>query len=146
MPGVVGIMTAKDIKGANSLIDKDQPVLCTDIAPVLGASVAIVAARTREEALAAAEAVKVDYEVLPRVSTPAEALAENAPEVHPGTPNLRLTRRQIKKGFDKIYQVDNSLSRKAEGTGLGLSIVKFIVDAHKGKIDVESKIGKGSKF
>ena len=59
---------------------------------------------------------------------------------------IGLTRRQIKKVFDKFYQVDNSLSRKVEGTGLGLSIVKFIVNAHKGKIDVESKIGKGSEF
>jgi signal transduction histidine kinase len=59
---------------------------------------------------------------------------------------IGLTRRQIKKVFDKFYQVDNSLSRKVEGTGLGLSIVKFIVDAHKGKIDVESKPGKGSEF
>jgi aldehyde oxidoreductase len=95
MPGVVGIMTAKDIKGTNSS-GREKPVLCTDIAPVLGAHVAIVAARTRKEALAAAEAVKVDYEVLPRISTTTEALAENAPQVHPGTPNLRLTRRQIK--------------------------------------------------
>ena len=59
---------------------------------------------------------------------------------------IGLTRRQIKKVFDKFYQVDSSLSRKVEGTGLGLSIVKFIVDAHKGKIDVESKLGKGSIF
>lgn len=59
---------------------------------------------------------------------------------------IGLTRRQMKKVFDKFYQVDSSLSRKVEGTGLGLSIVKFIVDAHKGKIDVESKLGKGSEF
>ena len=59
---------------------------------------------------------------------------------------IGLTRRQMKKVFDKFYQADNSLSRKVEGTGLGLSIVKFIVDAHKGKIEVESKIGKGSEF
>jgi signal transduction histidine kinase len=59
---------------------------------------------------------------------------------------IGMTRRQMKKVFDKFYQVDSSLSRKVEGTGLGLSIVKFIVDAHKGKIDVESKIGKGSIF
>jgi aldehyde oxidoreductase len=95
MPGVVGIMTAKDIKG-NNLSGRGKPVLCTDLAPVLGAHVAIVVARTRKEALAAAEAVKVEYEVLPRVSTTAEALAENAPQVHPGTPNILLTRRQIK--------------------------------------------------
>jgi two-component system sensor histidine kinase ResE len=42
--------------------------------------------------------------------------------------------------------VDSSLTRKAEGCGLGLSIVKFIVDAHKGKITVESKRGQGSTF
>jgi len=42
--------------------------------------------------------------------------------------------------------VDSSLSRKAEGCGLGLSIVKFIVDAHKGKISVESKPDSGSTF
>ena len=59
---------------------------------------------------------------------------------------IGMTRRQMKKVFDKFYQADNSLSRKVEGTGLGLSIVKFIIDAHKGKIEVESKIGKGSIF
>ncbi len=59
---------------------------------------------------------------------------------------IGLTRRQTKKIFDRFYQVDTSLSRQAEGAGLGLSIVKFIVDAHKGKIDVESKPDKGSIF
>ena len=54
--------------------------------------------------------------------------------------------RHIRKIFDSFYQVDNSLARKAEGCGLGLSIVKFIVDAHKGKISVDSKLGKGSTF
>ena len=57
-----------------------------------------------------------------------------------------MTRRQTKRVFDRFYQADSSLSRQAEGTGLGLSIVKFIVDAHKGQIDVESKPGKGSEF
>jgi signal transduction histidine kinase len=59
---------------------------------------------------------------------------------------IGMTRRQMKKIFDRFYQADTSLARRAEGTGLGLSIVKFIVDAHKGKIDVESKPGKGSIF
>lgn len=59
---------------------------------------------------------------------------------------IGMTRRQMKKIFDRFYQVDTSLSRRAEGAGLGLSIVKFIIDAHKAKIDVESKIGKGSVF
>jgi signal transduction histidine kinase len=57
-----------------------------------------------------------------------------------------MTRRQIKKIFDRFYQTDSSLSRQAEGAGLGLSIVKFIVDAHHGSITVDSRPGKGSTF
>lgn len=57
-----------------------------------------------------------------------------------------LSRRAAKKIFDRFYQVDRSLTRPTEGCGLGLSIVKFIVDAHKGTISVDSKPGKGSTF
>lgn len=57
-----------------------------------------------------------------------------------------LTRRQTKKIFERFYQADSTLARPAEGCGLGLSIVKFIIDAHKGKISVQSKPGKGSTF
>ena len=59
---------------------------------------------------------------------------------------IGLARRHIRRIFDRFYQVDSSLARKAEGCGLGLSIVKFIVDAHKGKITVESRPGKGTTF
>jgi signal transduction histidine kinase len=59
---------------------------------------------------------------------------------------IGIARRHIRRLFDSFYQVDQTLSRKAEGCGLGLSIVKFIVDAHKGKISVDSKPGKGSIF
>ncbi len=59
---------------------------------------------------------------------------------------IGMTRRQMRKIFDRFYQADNSLSRRAEGTGLGLSIVKFILDAHKAKIHVQSQIEKGSTF
>jgi aldehyde oxidoreductase len=97
MPGVAGIMTAADIRGTNSMgFGKDQPVLCTDNLPVLGAAVAIVAAETQKEALAAAAAVKVDYEILPAVRNSHEAMAQGAPEVHPGIPNICHTAGQIK--------------------------------------------------
>lgn len=57
-----------------------------------------------------------------------------------------LSRRAVRKIFDRFYQVDQSLSRETGGCGLGLSIVKFIVDAHGGTIAVSSQPGKGSTF
>ncbi len=59
---------------------------------------------------------------------------------------IGLARKHLRKIFDRFYQVDSSLARKAEGCGLGLSIVKFIADAHKGTVSVESKPGQGSTF
>jgi aldehyde oxidoreductase len=102
MPGVAGVMTAKDIKGTN-LLGKDKKVLfgVGDIVPLLGGHIAIVAADSRKEALAAAEAVKVEYEVLPRVASPKEALVKGAPEVQPGTGNICMLRRQIKGDAEK---------------------------------------------
>ena len=48
--------------------------------------------------------------------------------------------------FQKYYQVDSSMSREYGGTGLGLSITKGIVDMHGGKINVESEMGKFTRF
>jgi len=52
----------------------------------------------------------------------------------------------IPRLFERFFRVDKSGSRKEGGSGLGLSIVKHILEAHKQKIFVESKIGKGSEF
>jgi PAS domain S-box-containing protein len=48
--------------------------------------------------------------------------------------------------FEKFYQVDSGLTRRARGTGLGLYICKGIIEAHGGKIWVESTPGQGSTF
>jgi two-component system phosphate regulon sensor histidine kinase PhoR len=57
-----------------------------------------------------------------------------------------IPRRALKRIFKRFYQVDRTLSRRAEGCGLGLSIARFIVDAHAGSLRVESRPGQGSTF
>lgn len=50
------------------------------------------------------------------------------------------------KVFRDFYQVDSRLSRTQGGCGLGLSIVKFIVQAHKGAVSLDSRAGEGATF
>ena len=59
---------------------------------------------------------------------------------------IGIPQEELDKIFDKFYQVDSSEKRKYSGCGLGLAISKSILELHKGRIWVESKIEAGSKF
>ncbi len=52
----------------------------------------------------------------------------------------------LKRIFDRFYRIEKSRNKDKGGTGLGLSIVKNVLDAHDSKIQVFSKIGKGTTF
>jgi PAS domain S-box-containing protein len=52
----------------------------------------------------------------------------------------------LKKLFTPFTQLDSSLARQYAGTGLGLSLVQKLTEAHGGSVQVESEIGKGSRF
>ena len=47
---------------------------------------------------------------------------------------------------ERFYRIDSHRSREKGGTGLGLAIVKHIINRHRGRLRIESEIGKGSKF
>ena len=98
MPGVFKVITAKDVKGNNRINGLtfpsnkgdgwDRPILCDEKIFQYGDAYAMVCADTEEQARAAAKAIKIDLEVLPAYMNAMDAIADDAMEIHPGTPNL----------------------------------------------------------
>jgi two-component system phosphate regulon sensor histidine kinase PhoR len=70
----------------------------------------------------------------------------NSVEVSVSDTGIGILAADLPRIFERFYRVDRGRSRELGGTGLGLSIVKHIVEAHGGKVSVESKVGQGSRF
>jgi aldehyde oxidoreductase len=118
MPGVAKVITHKDIKGKNRITGLitfptnkgdgwDRPILCDTKVFQYGDAIAIVAADTIEQAKAAAEKVKVELEELPAYMSAPAAMADDAIEIHPGTPNVYFEQK-IAKGPDTKPVMDSA--------------------------------------
>jgi aldehyde oxidoreductase len=112
MPGVFKVITHKGVKGKNRINRVlsmpgnrgdgwDRPILCDQKVFQYGDALAIVAADTEAQAKAAAEKVKVNLEALPAYMSAPAAMAEDAIEIHPGTPNIFFVQKLAKGGETK---------------------------------------------
>jgi two-component system phosphate regulon sensor histidine kinase PhoR len=50
------------------------------------------------------------------------------------------------KIFERFYRCGSELRRQTQGVGIGLSIVKHVVEAHGGRVRIQSQLGQGSRF
>ncbi|THB68945.1 MAG: aldehyde oxidoreductase [Desulfovibrio sp.] len=118
MQGVFKVVTHKDVQGKNRITGLitfptnkgdgwDRPILCDDKVFQYGDAIAIVCADTEAHAKAAAEKVKVELEELPAYMSAPAAMADDAMEIHPGTPNVYYEQR-IAKGEDTKAVFDSA--------------------------------------
>ena len=98
MPGVMAVLTGREIP-VNSFGPslKDQPVLADTLVFHAGDGVAAVAAMTEQIALEALDKIKVEYEIMPAVYDPVEAMKDDAHKVHGPNSNI-YARKVIRKG------------------------------------------------
>ncbi len=107
MEGVEKVVTYKDIKGKNRITGLitfptnkgdgwDRPILADEKIFQYGDAIAIVCATSEKIAKAAAKKVKVELEQLPEYMDAPSAMAEDAMEIHPGTPNVYFEQKIVK--------------------------------------------------
>ncbi|MGQ4833020.1 MAG: xanthine dehydrogenase family protein molybdopterin-binding subunit [Candidatus Asgardarchaeia archaeon] len=84
VPGVAAVVTADDVPGENivPIILNDRPLLAKDKVRYIGEAIVLIAAETKEIAKIAAGKIKIEYEDLPAVLDPREAMKEDAPWIH----------------------------------------------------------------
>ncbi|MEJ8553025.1 molybdopterin-dependent aldehyde oxidoreductase [Tepidibacter sp. Z1-5] len=115
MPGVYRVLTYKDVKGSNRINGLafpsnlgdglDRPILCDEKVFQFGDAIAMVLADTPTHAEEACKKVKVELEELPAYMSAPEAMAEDAIEIHPGTPNIYYTTKVVKgEDTDKVFE------------------------------------------
>ncbi len=146
VPGVRAIVTGPEIPGhlMGKLI-RDMPVLCWDVVRFIGDRVAAVAAETVEAADEALELISVDYEELPAVYDPIEAMQPDAPLIHEnvgqydGAPQSRLAP-DIHNGLTRLAWRKGDLEQGFRDSDLVLEHTFRIPGRHQGYIEPHAAV------
>src|SRR5487761_1898170 len=147
-PGVVAVYTGADLEGVNGLPcgwlitsvdgtpmkEPPHPVLAKGKVRYVGDHVALVIAETRDQAKDAAELIEVDYDVLPAVVNPVDALKPGAPQIHDEAPGNKCYTWSI---GDKAA-VDAAFAKAAHVTRLDLVNNRLIPNAIEPRAAVAS--------
>ncbi|MGC1818556.1 MAG: xanthine dehydrogenase family protein molybdopterin-binding subunit [Casimicrobiaceae bacterium] len=147
-PGVVAVYTGADLEGVNGLPcgwlitsvdgtpmkEPPHPVLAKGKVRYVGDHVALVVAETRSQAKDAAELIEVDYEALPAVVNPVDALKPGAPQIHDEAPGNKCYTWSL---GDKAA-VDAAFAKAAHVTKLDLVNNRLIPNAIEPRAAVAS--------
>ena len=107
IPGVLAVLTASDVPcNEHGILTQDKPVLCgpgsskayADRVRFIGDQIAVIVADSEEIADAASRLIKIDYEDLPILSDPVQAMQANVTLLHPQHGSNVLCRKHIQKG------------------------------------------------
>ncbi len=124
LPGVRVVLTGADAPRTNwGVSHKERRILADGVVRFAGEEVAAVAADTEEIARDALDLIRVEYEELPAVLTPEEAMDEEAPHIHPGRQNnlaheIRFHRGDVEAGFtqaDLVHEATYSTHAQYPG-------------------------------
>ncbi len=90
--------------------------------------------------------VTVTAKPAPKGSAGARRLGQVGLKIEVSDESEGIAAEHIPRLTERFYRVDSARSRKLGGTGLGLAIVKHLVNRHRGILEIESELGKGSRF
>ncbi len=130
-------------------LDADERVLVIDEAPVLPAVIG-----DRDQILQVLHNLISNALKYGHSGTPITVTAVPVPGIGNQPAMVRLTVSDVSEGIaqehlprltERFYRIDSQRSRRMGGTGLGLAIVKHIVERHRGRLEIESRPGEGTR-
>lgn len=149
LPGVVQCMSSQDMPDIDPItpnwilpgtLSKGRQVLAADRVRYVGEPVAMVIARSEEEAVDAAAAVEVSYDVLPHVLNQDEALSENAILLHDDIPENRAT--TFRRGKENYEEVSSGADLKLKFDLRNQRLVPFPLECRAVNADFDTASGR----